>query len=52
MHAIVGDFESHLTELPGGGTRIVAFLGSTIGNFAPEQRAAFLADARRDARAG
>ena len=44
VHAIVGDFESHLTELPAGGTRIVAFLGSTIGNFAPEQRAAFLAD--------
>jgi L-histidine N-alpha-methyltransferase len=44
VHAVVGDFEHHLGELPGGGTRLVAFLGSTIGNFAPEPRAHFLAD--------
>jgi L-histidine N-alpha-methyltransferase len=43
VHAVVGDFEHHLDELPGGGTRLVAFLGSTIGNFAPEPRARFLA---------
>jgi L-histidine N-alpha-methyltransferase len=42
VHAVVGDFEHHLDELPGGGTRLVAFLGSTIGNFAPEPRARFL----------
>jgi L-histidine N-alpha-methyltransferase len=44
VHAVVGDFEQHLHELPGGGTRVVAFLGSTIGNLAPEPRARFLAD--------
>jgi L-histidine N-alpha-methyltransferase len=44
VHAVVGDFEHHLGELPGGGTRLVAFLGSTIGNLAPEPRARFLAD--------
>jgi len=44
VHAVVGDFEHHLGTLPGGGTRVVAFLGSTIGNFAPEPRARFLAD--------
>jgi L-histidine N-alpha-methyltransferase len=44
VHAVVGDFEQHLGELPGGGTRVVAFLGSTIGNLAPGPRAAFLAD--------
>jgi L-histidine N-alpha-methyltransferase len=44
VHAVVGDFEQHLRELPGGGTRVVAFLGSTIGNLAPEPRARFLAD--------
>jgi L-histidine N-alpha-methyltransferase len=44
VHAVVGDFEHHLGELPGGGTRVVAFLGSTIGNFAPGPRAQFLAD--------
>ena len=44
VHAVVGDFEHHLGELPRGGTRLVAFLGSTIGNLAPAPRAAFLAD--------
>jgi L-histidine N-alpha-methyltransferase len=44
VHAVVGDFEHHLRDLPGGGTRVVAFLGSTIGNLAPEPRARFLAD--------
>ena len=43
VHAVVGDFEQHLHELPGGGTRVVAFLGSTIGNLAPVPRARFLA---------
>src|SRR4029077_18284283 len=43
VHAVVGDFEHHLGELPGGGTRVVAFLGSTIGNLAPAPRAQFLA---------
>jgi L-histidine N-alpha-methyltransferase len=43
VHAVVGDFEHHLGKIPGGGTRVVAFLGSTIGNLAPEPRAEFLA---------
>jgi L-histidine N-alpha-methyltransferase len=46
VHAVVGDFERHLGLLPGGGRRIVAFLGSTIGNLTPEQRAVFLAEIR------
>ena len=40
VHAVVGDFEHHLGQLPDGGTRVVAFLGSTIGNLAPGPRAA------------
>jgi L-histidine N-alpha-methyltransferase len=44
VHAIVGDFEHHLGNLPGGGRRVVAFLGGTIGNLTPEQRAVFLAE--------
>jgi L-histidine N-alpha-methyltransferase len=44
VHAVVGDFEHHLHTLPGDGTRLVAFLGSTIGNLAPAPRARFLAD--------
>jgi L-histidine Nalpha-methyltransferase len=41
VHAVVGDFERHLDRLPGGGTRLVAFLGSTIGNLDPNGRARF-----------
>ena len=39
VHAVVGDFEHHLRRIPGGGRRVVAFLGSTIGNLAPDARA-------------
>ena len=44
VHAVVGDFEHHLGTLPGGGRRLVAFLGGTIGNLDPKPRAQFLAD--------
>ena len=44
VHAVVGDFERHLPEVPDGGRRLVAFLGGTIGNLAPDARAAFLAE--------
>ena len=42
VHAVVGDFERHLGALPGAGRRLIAFLGSTIGNLYPEQRGRFL----------
>jgi len=44
VHAVVGDFEHHLGTIPGGGRRLVAFLGGTIGNLDPKPRAQFLAD--------
>jgi L-histidine N-alpha-methyltransferase len=46
VHAVVGDFERHLDQLPrpGDGRRLVAFLGGTIGNLAPSERAIFLAE--------
>jgi L-histidine N-alpha-methyltransferase len=44
VHAIVGDFEHHLDRIPGGGRRVIAFLGGTIGNLHPEQRATFLGE--------
>ena len=44
VHAVVGDFERHLGLLPGGGRRLIAFLGGTIGNFTPALRAAFLSE--------
>jgi L-histidine N-alpha-methyltransferase len=42
--AIVGDFERDLSVLPGGGPRLIAFLGSTIGNLYPDARCRFLAN--------
>jgi L-histidine N-alpha-methyltransferase len=44
VHAVVGDFGRHLDRLPRGGRRLVAFLGSTIGNLTPAARTAFLRD--------
>ena len=45
VHAIVGDFHHHLDAiLDVGLPRLVAFLGSTIGNFDPGQRREFLAN--------
>ena len=44
VHAVVGDFHRHLECIPAGGRRLVAFLGSTIGNLVPEERARFLFD--------
>jgi L-histidine N-alpha-methyltransferase len=46
VHGIVGDFHQHLGTVPGGPPRMVAFLGSTIGNLDPDQRAGFFADLR------
>ncbi|MDP9389528.1 MAG: L-histidine N(alpha)-methyltransferase [Actinomycetota bacterium] len=44
VHGVVGDFDHHLGRLPTGGRRLVAFLGSTIGNLRPPERARFLAE--------
>ena len=46
VEPVVGDFEQHLGVLPRGPRRLLAFLGSTIGNLEPDQRARFLADVR------
>lgn len=39
VHGIVGDFERDLAALPPGEGRVIAFLGSTVGNLYPERRA-------------
>jgi L-histidine N-alpha-methyltransferase len=44
MHLVIGDFHHHLGEIPTDGRRMVAFLGGTIGNLDPTQRARFLFD--------
>ncbi|XTZ17523.1 L-histidine N(alpha)-methyltransferase [Micromonospora echinospora] len=46
VRGIVGDFTRHLDRLPTGGRRLVAFLGGTIGNLLPAERATFLAAMR------
>jgi L-histidine Nalpha-methyltransferase len=61
VHAVVSDFEEHLglpSEPDGAagagasGPRLVAFLGSTIGNLGPAQRASFLRRVRSQLRHG
>ena len=43
IDAVCGDFEEHLGKIPDAGRRLVAFLGSTIGNLTPGPRVDFLA---------
>ncbi|MEN3271359.1 MAG: L-histidine Nalpha-methyltransferase [Actinomycetota bacterium] len=43
VEGVVGDFRQHLGELPRGGRRLIAFLGGTIGNLDPHDRAEMLA---------
>jgi L-histidine Nalpha-methyltransferase len=66
VHAVVSDFEQYLgVETPTGagaeagagagasaGPRLVAFLGSTIGNMVPAERAVFLSRVRAGLRPG
>lgn len=42
VRGVVGDFTEHLGLLPGEPVRLVAFLGGTIGNLIPVERAKFL----------
>ena len=44
VHAVVADFHQHLGALPRSGSRMIAFLGGTIGNLDPAQRRRFFAD--------
>ena len=54
VHGVVGDFERHLDAIPPAddGTRVVAFLGGTIGNFPPGSRRRFLRTVGRTLRHG
>jgi L-histidine N-alpha-methyltransferase len=58
VHAVVSDFEESLglpvtgEESTGAGVRLVAFLGSTIGNMVPAERADFLRRVRAQLRPG
>ena len=44
LSGIVGDFEQHLDHLASSESKLVAFLGGTIGNLEPESRHQFLTE--------
>lgn len=46
VHALIADFTARLALPDTPGPRLVAFLGGTIGNLLPAERAVFLASAR------
>ena len=44
VHGIVADFVHHMSSIPPGDPRLVILLGSTIGNFPPDQATRLLQD--------
>lgn len=46
VHALIADFTAKLALPDAPGPRLVAFLGGTIGNLLPDERAAFLSSVR------
>jgi L-histidine N-alpha-methyltransferase len=48
VEPIVGNFERDLAALPSEGPRLIALLGSTIGNLYPQQRAELLGSLARE----
>ncbi|MGY4099739.1 L-histidine N(alpha)-methyltransferase [Nocardia sp. R16R-3T] len=42
VHGVISDFTDTLHNLPRGGRRMIAFLGGTLGNLVPAERAEFL----------
>lgn len=53
VNALAGDYTQSLDHLPSGdATRLWAFLGGTIGNFAHDEAVAMLVDVRRKLRSG
>lgn len=52
VHAVVGDFDRHLGAIPQEGRRMIVFLGSTIGNFAPAEREQFFSELANGMRPG
>lgn len=42
VHGVIGDFDQNLPDIPTGGTRMIALLGGTLGNYSPAPRRVFL----------
>jgi L-histidine N-alpha-methyltransferase len=52
IHAIAGDYDQHLSNIPGGERRLFLFLGGTIGNFDDTSAIRFLSTIRREMKRG
>ncbi|AUS80571.1 L-histidine N(alpha)-methyltransferase [Actinoalloteichus sp. AHMU CJ021] len=52
VHGVLGDFTRELGPLPAEGSRLVAFLGGTVGNLDPDQRRLFYRTVRSHLRTG
>jgi L-histidine N-alpha-methyltransferase len=52
VRAVLSDFQEHLGLPETAGPRLVAFLGSTIGNLLPDERTSFLVSLRARLRPG
>jgi L-histidine N-alpha-methyltransferase len=52
VHAVLSDFTEHLGFPDSSGPRLIVFLGGTIGNLLPGERAEFLARLRAQLREG
>lgn len=52
LRGVVGDFTAHLDHVAADGPRMIAFLGSTIGNLLPEERSRFLREVRAELNRG
>lgn len=52
VHGVVADYEQHLHQLPVEGRRLIAFLGSTIGNFEHRSAVRFIHSIARGMRVG
>jgi L-histidine Nalpha-methyltransferase len=48
VHAVVSDFTTTLDLPPSAGPRLIAFLGGTLGNLRPRERAGFLGALRTE----
>ncbi|MDA3792342.1 MAG: L-histidine N(alpha)-methyltransferase [Elusimicrobia bacterium] len=44
IHALVADFVKQLNVIPDGGTRIICFFGSTLGNFSRKKAQSFISE--------
>ena len=52
VYCVTGEFDHHLSQIPRFGRQLIVFLGSTIGNFEPDEAQRFLTEVRRLMRPG